>query len=74
MMERRRFVKILAIGAGAATLPIRRFEAMGATEPALKPGAMITSIDNFYRVQIKSRPEENQSRPQTLDAAGHGTG
>ena len=57
-MERRKFVKIMAISAGGVTLPIRHFEAMGATEPALKPGAMITSNDDFYTVQIKDRPEE----------------
>ena len=58
MMERRKFVKILAISAGGVSLPIRHFEAMGATEPVLKPGSMITNIDDFYRVQIKNRPEE----------------
>ena len=29
MMERRKFVKIMAISAGGVTLPIRHFEAMG---------------------------------------------
>ena len=37
-MKRRKFVKILAVSTAGVTLPIRHFEAMGVTQPVLKPG------------------------------------
>ncbi|MDE0042258.1 MAG: molybdopterin-dependent oxidoreductase [Candidatus Poribacteria bacterium] len=58
-MERRRFVKILAISTAGATLPIRHLEAAGITEPVLKPGTMITSIPDFYKLQIENVPTIN---------------
>ena len=55
-MERRKFVKILAISTAGATLPIGHLEAAGVTEPRLKPGTMITSNDDFYQLQIRDQP------------------
>ena len=56
-MERRKFVKILAISTAGVTLPIRHFESMGATEPVLNPSTMITSNDDFYQLQIGNQPD-----------------
>ena len=56
-MKRRKFVKILAISTAGVTLPIRPFDALGATEPVLKPGSMITSIADFYKLEIGSPPQ-----------------
>lgn len=56
-MKRRKFVKILAVSTAGVTLPIRHFEAMGITQSVLKPGAMITSNADFYKLQIGSPPE-----------------
>ncbi len=56
-MKRRKFVKILAVSTAGVTLPIRHFEAMGVTQPVLKPGAMITSNAAFYKLQIRNPPE-----------------
>jgi DMSO/TMAO reductase YedYZ molybdopterin-dependent catalytic subunit len=58
-MQRRRFVKILAISTAGVTLPIRQFEAVGATEPVLNPSTMITSNADFYELQIGKQPEIN---------------
>ena len=55
-MERRRFIKITAISAMGATVPIRYIGAMGTTEIALKPGTMITSNDDFYVLQKGDQP------------------
>ena len=58
-MQRRRFVKILAISTAGVTLPIRQFEAVGATEPVLNPITMITSNADFYELEIGKQPEIN---------------
>jgi DMSO/TMAO reductase YedYZ molybdopterin-dependent catalytic subunit len=58
-MKRRKFVKILAISTAGVTLPIRHFEAARETEPMLKPGTMITSIADFYKLEIGHVPAIN---------------
>ena len=58
-MKRRKFVKILAISAAGAALPIGDFDAVGVTGPVLKPGTMITSIPDFYKLQIGNVPAIN---------------